>query len=109
MKKLTAVFIASVIAMSLCVTVFADFCIATYPDVTAGHIAIEGSHENPSTGALCSNTYCSETVIKTMSFAEQRFGIEGICTARNVRTSLDIYELKCSSCNHVFALMLRAK
>ena len=108
-KKLTAVLFAAFIAMSLCITVFADFCITTYPDVTFGHIAVDGSHENPSTGALCSNTYCSETVVRTMSFAEQRFDLKGICTVRSARTGFEIYELKCSSCNHVFALMLRAK
>ena len=109
MKKFTSILIAMVIAVSMCVTVFADFCIDAYPDVTAGHIAVDGSHENPSTGALCSNTYRDEIVTRTISLAGQRFGIKDICTARNVRSSFEVYELKCTSCGHVFALMLRAE
>ena len=109
MKKLTAILIAAVVAVSMCVTVFADYCVVTYPDVSLGSIAVEGSHENPSTSALCSNSYREETVVKTISLAGQRFGVKEICTARNIKLSFEVYELKCTSCGHIFALMLRAE
>ena len=109
MKKLTALLIAAITVVSLCANIFADFCVVTYPDVSLGNIAVEGSHENPSTGALCSNTYRDEAVVRTISLAGQRFGVKEICTARIIRSSFEVYELKCTSCGHIFALMLRAE